>query len=88
MSEPGWTIRCDEVVELITDYLEGHLDEPTRVELEAHLELCKGCVEYLRQMRTTIQALGYVPVDSLSEKAKADLLATFRDFPASGKIRP
>ena len=82
--EPGMTIRCQEVVELITDYLDGQLDEPTRTELEAHLPLCEGCDEYLRQMRTTIQALGHVPLDSLSETAQADLLAAFRDFP----VRP
>jgi anti-sigma factor RsiW len=76
------TIRCQEVVEVITDYLEGELDEATRIELEAHLTLCEGCAEYLRQMRTTIQALGHVPLDSLSDTAKADLLAAFRDFPA------
>ena len=80
--EPGMTIRCQEVVELITDYLEGQLDETTRTELEAHLPLCEGCDEYLRQMRATIQALGHVPLDSLSETAQADLLAAFRDFPA------
>lgn len=82
--EPGMTIRCQEVVELITDYLEGQLDGPTRTELEAHLPLCEGCGEYLRQMRATIQALGHVPLDSLSETAQADLLAAFRDFP----VRP
>ena len=82
--EPGMTIRCQEVVELITDYLEGQLDETTRTELEAHLPLCEGCDEYLRQMRATIQALGHVPLDSLSETAQADLLAAFRDFP----VRP
>jgi anti-sigma factor RsiW len=80
--EPGMTIRCQEVVEVITDYLEDQLDEATRTELEAHLTLCEGCAEYLRQMRTTIQALGHVPLDSLSDTAKADLLAAFRDFPA------
>ena len=62
----------------------GQLDETTRTELEAHLPLCEGCDEYLRQMRTTIQALGHVPLDSLSETAQADLLAAFRDFP----VRP
>ena len=82
--EPGMTIRCQEVVELITDYLEGQLDGPTRTELEAHLPLCEGCDEYLRQMRATIQALGHVPLERLSETAQADLLAAFRAFP----VRP
>ena len=86
--EPGMTIRCQEVVELITNYLEGQLDESTKRELEAHLGLCEGCAEYLRQMRTTIEAIGHVPLDSLSEMAKADLLAAFRDYPVQNTSRP
>lgn len=80
-AEPGTTITCQEVVELVTDYLEGTLDEATRVEIEAHLELCPGCEQYLRQMRATLQTLGGIPLDSLSDEAKADLLAAFRERP-------
>jgi anti-sigma factor RsiW len=79
-SEPGMTIRCAELVELVTDYLEGSIDEDTRAEIEAHLTLCEGCTEYLRQMRETIRELGYVPVDTLGDRAKSDLMAAFRDF--------
>ncbi len=83
MSEarPGTTITCQEVVEIVTDYLEGVVDEPTRAGIEAHLELCPGCDEYLEQMRATLAVLGHVPVDSLPEAAKHDLLASFRDYP-------
>lgn len=79
--EPGVTIRCQQVVELVTDYLEGALDSATRAELEAHLELCPACAEYLRQMETTLRMVGHVPLDSLSETAKTDLMAAFRDLP-------
>jgi len=81
---PGMTISCQEVVELVTDYLEGDLDEPTRAELEAHLELCPGCHVYLEQMRQTIGELGHVPVDTLSEQAQDELVAAFRTFHAPG----
>jgi anti-sigma factor RsiW len=80
--EPGMTISCQEVVEIVTDYLEGLIDEAARVELEAHLALCEGCDEYLRQMRATISALGRVPLDSLSDEAKAALTSAFRGYPA------
>jgi anti-sigma factor RsiW len=79
-AEPGWTIRCDEVVELITDYLEGTLDPGTAAELEAHLALCTGCAEYLTQMRQTLRTVGSIPRDTLSEQARTDLLAAFRDL--------
>lgn len=76
--EPGMTISCQDVVELVSDYLEGLVDDATRVEIEAHLELCPGCDEYLRQMEATIRTLGYVPLDTLSDAAKEDLTAAFR----------
>jgi len=79
-AEPGETIRCDEVVELISDYLEGALDGATQAEFEAHLALCEPCAEYLRQMRATLHAVGNVSLDSLSERARADLLDAFRDL--------
>ena len=80
---PGMTISCQEVVELVTDYLEGELDDATRAELEAHLALCPGCDTYLEQMKVTIEQLGHVPVETLSEQAQADLMSAFRTFHGS-----
>jgi anti-sigma factor RsiW len=75
-------VTCQEVVELVTDYLEGELDDATRAELEAHLALCPGCDTYLAQMRQTIDELGHVPVDTLSTQAQDALVAAFRTFHA------
>jgi predicted anti-sigma-YlaC factor YlaD len=79
---PGLQIDCIEVVELVTDYLEGAMDQATRDEIEAHLGLCAPCQMYLDQMRATINVLGHVPVETLTDEAKADLVAAFRDFRA------
>jgi hypothetical protein len=79
---PGLQIDCIEVVELMTDYLEDALDQATRDEIEAHLVLCAPCQIYLDQMRATIDMLGHVPVETLSDEAKTDLVAAFRDFRA------
>ena len=84
---PGMTISCQEVVEIVTDYLEDALDDATTTELEAHLALCPHCHVYLEQMRRTIDELGHVPVDSLSDQAQADLLAAFRTFRAPDDTR-
>jgi anti-sigma factor RsiW len=81
---PGMTISCREVVELVTDYLEGVLDNATSAELEAHLALCPGCHIYVHQMRQTIDELGHVPVETLSEQAQADLVDAFRTFHRPG----
>ena len=79
---PGLQIDCIEVVELFTDYLEGALDRATHDEIEAHLKLCAPCQTYLDQMRATIDVLGHVPVETLTDEAKSDLVAAFRDFRA------
>jgi len=81
-SQPGLSIDCADLVEVVTDYLEGALDEPTRAEIDAHLALCPGCDIYLAQMRETIQTLGHVPVESLSGDATKALLSVFRGFHA------
>jgi anti-sigma factor RsiW len=77
---PGMTVHCQEIVELVTDYLEGVLDPDMTAEVEAHLQLCDGCDAYVEQMRDTIRALGTVPVATLSEKAQAELVRAFRDM--------
>lgn len=81
---PGMTISCQEVIELVTDYLEGQLDAETRTEMEAHLALCPGCDTYLAQMRRTLDELGHVPVETLTDQTQADLLAAFRTFHPGG----
>jgi len=77
---PGMTVNCQEIVELVTDYLEGVLDPDMTAEVEAHLALCDGCDIYVEQMRATIRALGEVPVTTLSEAAQAELVQAFRDM--------
>ena len=77
---PGLTVNCQEIVELVTDYLEGVLDPDMATEVEAHLQLCDGCDIYIEQMRATIRALGTVSAETLSETAQSELLRAFRDL--------
>jgi anti-sigma factor RsiW len=71
-------LTCKELVELVTDYLEGVLDSQDRERFEVHLVTCNGCTAYLQQMRKTIQAVGNLKENSLSPQAKEDLQALFR----------
>jgi anti-sigma factor RsiW len=74
-------LTCQELVELVTDYLEGALDEETVERFERHVAYCPGCTTYLEQMKETASVLGEIPVETLSEEMQATLLDTFRDFP-------
>lgn len=76
----GAELPCRDVVELVTAYLEGALDAPTVAAIEAHLQLCAGCREYLEQLRTTVALVRGVETDSLPEETRQQILAMFRDF--------
>jgi anti-sigma factor RsiW len=78
MTEPG--LPCVEVVELVSDYLDGALDEETQRRVAEHLALCPGCQVYVEQVRATVRALGRLPEDQLGEHAVAELEAAFAAF--------
>ena len=71
---------CRQAVELMTAYLDGALDQADRGRLEAHLADCPHCSEYLAQIRITIDALGHVDPDELSEEALDDLVGLYRQW--------
>ncbi len=76
--QPG--LVCSQVVELVTDYLEGALSPEDRARFEEHLSHCDGCTRYVEQIRVTIALTGNVTEDDLSDEAKQELLAAFRDW--------
>jgi predicted anti-sigma-YlaC factor YlaD len=78
MSRQGLT--CREVVELVTDYLEGVLPEETRRRIEEHLSVCDGCTRYLGQMRETIRLTGMLTEEQIPEEQKTALLYAFRSW--------
>ena len=77
---PSNDMTCRDLVELVTEYLERTLPAADRVRFEEHLATCPPCEEYLRQMRQTIQAMGRLPRDTISEDAKRGLLEIFRNW--------
>ena len=73
-------LTCQEMVELVTDYLEGRLDDAARQRFEKHVAECDACTLYIEQMRLTIGALGRIPPESISPEAEEELLAAFRNW--------
>ena len=76
-------LSCQELVELVTDYLEGALDARDVRAFEGHLAGCDGCTQYVEQLRTTIRIVGTLTPDDLSRDAEAALLQAFRDWKRS-----
>lgn len=69
---------CQQVVELVTDYLEGALSRSERRRFEAHLAGCENCTEYLSQMRATIRLTGRLDADDLTPPMREEFTALYR----------
>jgi anti-sigma factor RsiW len=76
-------MTCRELVEVITDYIEGTLPEDDRRRFEQHLGECPYCVDYLEQMRKTIDTLGELREESIPPEAREELLKAFRGWRAA-----
>lgn len=72
-------LTCRELVELVTEYLEGALPPRERLDFERHLVWCSWCRDYLDQVRTTIELTGKVE-DEPPSPLREQLLDAFRDW--------
>ena len=79
-------VTCQELVELVTDYLEGALAPAELRRFEEHIALCDGCREYLEQLRRTIELTGTVTLDDLTPEAESELLYAFRTWHAGPTV--
>lgn len=75
-------MTCQELVELVTAYLDGALDADTERRFVGHLSSCDGCVRYLGQIEETIQIVGRVSEENLPAEVREDLMTAFRDWPS------
>jgi anti-sigma factor RsiW len=73
-------MECRELVQVITDYLEGAMAARDRERFEAHLRECPYCVTYVEQMRQTISVLGELEPESIHPETRSDLLRAFRGW--------
>jgi len=71
---------CNELVELVTAYLDGALDPDTRARFDSHLVDCDGCENYLQQFRETVRTVGKITDDELDPAFRNRLLDAFKDF--------
>ena len=73
---------CQEVVELVTDYLEGTMPPRDRARFEGHIADCPNCRRYLAQMRTTLAVLGRIEAEAVAPEAMDELLELYRRWQA------
>jgi anti-sigma factor RsiW len=76
-------LTCRELVELVTDYLEGSLSRRDRARFDAHIAACENCTQYVEQFRETIRLTGTLRETDVSPEAEAALLAQFEAWKRS-----
>ena len=72
-------LSCQELVEVVTDYLEGRLPDDEVARVDAHLALCPPCVHYLEQIRVLLR-LGGEERDREVPSLVQHLLPAFRSY--------
>lgn len=73
-------LTCQQVTELVTDYIERRQSLSERVRFELHLGLCRHCRAYLRQMKGTVEALGSPRKESVPPEMSRQVLDRFRNW--------
>ena len=71
-------VTCQQLVEIVSDYLEGALSEVELTELEQHLEICEGCEIYVEQVRATITVLRTLKGPDEQVEPPPELLSALR----------
>jgi anti-sigma factor RsiW len=79
-SRAAHVLTCKQLVELVSEYVEGTLSAADTARFEAHLTACDACTRYVEQMRRTIRMLGRLSEESLQPEARDRLLEVFRDW--------
>lgn len=80
MTAVSGELTCKELVELVTDFLEGRLPPRERTRFEMHLCYCDGCAEYVRQLRGVVRTAGAIGEESIEPAARDALLRAFRGW--------
>lgn len=75
---------CRELVEVVTEYLEGGLSATDRRRFEEHLASCPPCTEYVAQFRATIELAGRIDPDAMPEETRIALEAAFQGWRGPG----
>ncbi|MBI2833724.1 MAG: zf-HC2 domain-containing protein [Acidobacteria bacterium] len=73
-------MTCQELTELVTDYLENRMSFMDRLRFRVHIGMCRHCRAYLDQMRKTIRTLGELSAEPIPPAIRDELLARFRDW--------
>jgi anti-sigma factor RsiW len=67
--------NCDDVIQLLTDYLDGELEPESQSQLDLHFKKCPPCVTFLETFRATIELTGTFRCEDIPESVSTKLHA-------------
>jgi putative zinc finger protein len=73
---------CAELVERVTEYLEGTLHEQDLLRLNRHLAACDSCESYVAQVKAAIRIAGALPGEELDPDTEAGIVKIYRSWVA------
>ncbi len=73
-------LTCQQLTEVVTDYLEGRLPLGKWLGFQLHVGMCRHCRAYLKQMRATVRLTGKLPPDPIPPEVQRALLRRFQDW--------
>ena len=71
-------LSCKEITERASDFLDGTLPWPVRLQVRLHLMMCRFCREYVRQLSLVVRSLRRLPREAPSPETQRELLSLFR----------
>jgi anti-sigma factor RsiW len=80
-------LTCQELVELVTEYLEGRLPETDRRRFDEHLAACAACTTYVAQFERVIELTGTLEPTDVTPAARDALLGEFRAWKSTSPGR-
>lgn len=83
MADSAEHITCQEVVELVSDYLEHSLPPDEITLFEQHVNFCDGCDWYVEQLKRTVETVGEIREEDVPAEAKERLIGAFREWKRS-----
>jgi anti-sigma factor RsiW len=85
MSGETGHLNCQQIVGLVTDYLEAGLSPAERLAFEQHVSFCPPCRGYLAQLRKIHRAAGSMREDDVPPELRDAIVGAFRDW--AGRAR-
>ena len=58
-------LTCQELTELVTDYLEGSMSFADRVRFQMHIGMCRHCRAFLHDRKLVIGASSGLPAEPI-----------------------